>query len=557
MSVYGYKRGSIFWALTLIAVGALFLYRNFNPAVHPWEIIAKYWPILIIFWGLSKLLDYISSRAHPETVPPPLFSGSEVVLLILILVLGTLVSHIVLRPWQQWPAALGIDLDNEDFARAFYNSYTYTQTLSKPATKQSNLLLVNRRGDVEIHGSDQLKIEAVVKETIWAPNEEAAKKLSEQLKVELVEQAGRPILQSNVDSLSGGGHNVRLDVTLRVPRETNTEITTERGDLLLEGLKGEETLTTRRGDAHISTVEGLVRIRKEGGLTEVRDVKGNVEVEGRGQDLDISNVNGLVAVNGEFSGNVQFRNVSQTLRFNSSRTDLTAQRLTGRLTMEVGSLDATGLDGPFEISTRQKDITLTDFKHSVKIVNSNGDIRLSTSTAPTHPIEVDLKKGEIALSLPASSNFQIDASSMHGDVDCDFSGPNLKVVKEGPSPSITGIFGKGGPLIKLSTAYGTIRLDREGLRSPGPPDVRPPAHPVPPTPPAPPPAKATKQVMWRERGDVHAAECDVLYKRPACHGSFGGLLREVRSAVRSCLLEITSQLTNFDPLRTFGSMCPR
>src|SRR5919108_4358822 len=119
MSVYVHRRGSIFWALTLITIGVLFLYQNFNPAVHPWQLIGKFWPILIIFWGLSKLMDYMQVRAHPETAPPSLFTGSEVILLLLILLLGTLISKIALRPWQQWPTLIGIDVKDEDWANMF------------------------------------------------------------------------------------------------------------------------------------------------------------------------------------------------------------------------------------------------------------------------------------------------------------------------------------------------------------------------------------------------------------------------------------------------------
>src|SRR5712692_4470454 len=126
MSMYGYRRGSIFWALTLIGVGAIFLYQNFNPAVHPWQIIAKFWPILIIFWGVSKLIDHLQARAHPDTVPPPLFSGSEVVLLLLILVLGTIVSRVVLRPWHQWASDVGIDMNDDEWGNIFANTYNYT-----------------------------------------------------------------------------------------------------------------------------------------------------------------------------------------------------------------------------------------------------------------------------------------------------------------------------------------------------------------------------------------------------------------------------------------------
>jgi hypothetical protein len=474
MSTYGYRRGSIFWALTLIAVGAVFLWQNFNPAVHPWQVIAKFWPILIIFWGVSKLIDYAQSRAHPETVPPPLFSASEVVLLVLILVLGTLLSKIVLNPWQRWPGSMGVNMDDEGFAHLFMNTYTYTQTFSHAAHPQPHLVLVDRRGDVEVHGSNQATIDAVVKKTIWAPNEDDGQKLSNEVRVEIVEQDGRYLVQTNLDSLADGGHNVRLDYTLRVPYATSTEITVEHGDAILDGLKAEQAVTGSHGDAHITNVEGLVRLTRGSGMTEVRDLKGSLEVQGRGSDIDISGVTGTASIDGEFNGDMDFRDISQTLHFKSTRTDMTAQKLTGRLNMEVGSLELSGIDGPFEISTRQKDITLTDFKHSVKITDTNGDVDLRTSTPPTHPIEVDLKKGEIELSLPPASNFLIDAASPHGEVESDFSGPGLKIVKGGDNPTISGSVGKGGPAVRLDTEYGTIRLLHFG------------AHPAtPPTPPHP------------------------------------------------------------------------
>jgi DUF4097 and DUF4098 domain-containing protein YvlB len=476
MSVYGYRRGSIFWALTLIAVGGVFLYSNFNPALRPWQMIAKFWPILIIFWGLSKLMDYLHAQAHPELVAPPLFSASEVVLLVLILALGTLVSKIVLHPWQHWPEAVGVDVDG-DFANIFLNSYTYTQTLSQPAKPQSGLLVVVRRGDVEVRGADQNTIEAVVKKTIRAANEEEAKKAANDLQISFGEQAGRYLLESNLDSLPHSGRNVRLDVTLRVPKALAAEINTERGDIVLDGLKGEQTLSAK-GDVHLANVEGLVRIHQAGGSVEIRDVKGNVDVDGRGRDVEATGVTGALTVMGEFTGSMQFKNVTQTLRYSSSRTDLTVQKLSGRLNMERDSLDAAGVEGPLEISTKHKDVSLEDFQHSVKISTTNGDVRLRTSVPPAQPIEVEVTKGEIELTLPARSNFQVEASSRHGDVDCDF--PGLTVNKQGETPSITGTLGKGGPLFRLSTSYGTVRLMRQGPRAPAPPE-----------PPAPPRVPAT------------------------------------------------------------------
>ena len=113
-------------------------------------------------------------------------------------------------------------------------------------------------------------------------------------------------------------------------------------------------------------------------------MKGSVELDGRGDDIEVADVSDTVTVHGEFSGALQFRNVGQTLRFESLRTDMTAQKLSGRLDMEVGSLEVNGIDGPFEITTRQKDITVNDFKHSVHITDSNGQITLANLHA-AHP----------------------------------------------------------------------------------------------------------------------------------------------------------------------------
>src|SRR5579862_9334136 len=228
MSVYSYRRGSIFWALTLIGVGALFLWQNFDPSVHPWHLIAKFWPVLIIFWGLSKLVEYIQARTQPETMPPPLFSGSEVVMLILILVLGTIVSKVVLHSGAPW----GWHINDDDFSNMFMNSYNYTKTLSQPAQGSPRLSVEDQRGDVEIRGADQNTIDVVAKESIRADDENAAKKLSDALKLDVVQEAGNYIFRSNRRSLADDGRRITIDLSLRVPLSTYDNINSERGDIV-------------------------------------------------------------------------------------------------------------------------------------------------------------------------------------------------------------------------------------------------------------------------------------------------------------------------------------
>lgn len=461
MSTYRHHRGSIFWALILVAIGALFLYQNFNPAVRPWYLIAKYWPVLIIFWGVSKLIDYFQAKSHPEAHPRSLFSAGEVVLLVIILIIGTIVSKTLLRPWGEWPSMMGIS--DRQFAEMFFNSYTFTQRISQDIEGQPRLLVVNRRGNVEIRGSDQKNIGAVIQETVWAENESAARKIAERLQFHLAQNGGQYELTSNLDSLPSSGRAVRLDMVVHVPQSTAAEVTVDDGDVTASNLKGNQTLTSRRGDVRANEVEGMLQIHKSSGTTSVSKVDGSVEIEGRGGDIGVRDVTGSVTVEGNFSGVTRFENIAQTLRFDSSRTNLATQKLTGNLTMDMGNLTANGVGGPFELSTRDKDILLENFKLNVKIVNSNGDVRLQTQTPPTRPIEVDLEKGEITLSLPASSNFQVDAVSHNGGVSCDF--PGLNVSKGPPMPTIKGSYGNNGPMIRLSSTYGGIHLLRVQTKS--------------------------------------------------------------------------------------------
>jgi hypothetical protein len=335
----------------------------------------------------------------------------------------------------------------------------------------------DQSGDVDIRGADQNAIDVMAKESIRADDENTAKKLSDDLKLEVVEEAGHYLLRSNRRSLADEGRRISIDLSLRVPKATSDDVSSEHGDIVVDGLNGDQTLTTHKGDVRATNVQGIVKIHKSGGSTEVRNVKGSLDLEGHGDDIEVADVSDTVSVHGEFSGALQFRNVGQTLRFESIRTDMTAQKLSGRLDMEVGSMEASGVEGPFEITTRDKDVTVNDFKHSLHVTDSNGQITLATSTPPTHDIQVESKKGEVELTLPAGSNFQIEAYSHHGEVECDFSGPGLKVVKDGDTPSISGSYGKGGALIRINTDYGAIRILRTGSHPPATPSPSTPAEP--------------------------------------------------------------------------------
>ena len=82
--------GTIFWGLILITIGGLLLARNFGYPIPIWSVLARYWPVLIIAWGLVKIVEYFHARRTRDN--RPLFSGGEVALLILVILAGSAIT---------------------------------------------------------------------------------------------------------------------------------------------------------------------------------------------------------------------------------------------------------------------------------------------------------------------------------------------------------------------------------------------------------------------------------------------------------------------------------
>src|SRR5437870_6494690 len=82
--------GTIFWGLTLVAIGGLLLANNLGYSIRIWPYIVRYWPMLLIVWGLLKFVDYFRFRRSGDD--RPLFSGGEVALLILVIFAGSAIT---------------------------------------------------------------------------------------------------------------------------------------------------------------------------------------------------------------------------------------------------------------------------------------------------------------------------------------------------------------------------------------------------------------------------------------------------------------------------------
>jgi hypothetical protein len=437
----GYRRGSVFGALILIGVGGLFLYANLNPEFRPWLVLAKFWPLLIILWGVGKLVDYLMLRGTPEGAAASRLTGGDIFGLILLLIFGTAVSQAVNRNW-------GIDgpirIGGEELGCFLGKEFEFSQEVKQAVTAPGSLTLENRGGNVTISGGvppgGELRL--VARKKVCAASDAEAYRLSQAFEPVLAATGDGYELQWNVRAGERGAVAADLDVQVP-PSITAVNLTVDHGDLRASNFGGDVNVEMRPGGVDISKIGGNVAVEGRGKEFRVREVKGSARIECR-----------------SCYGPIELAAIGGAAEFDSSRTNFRAEGLPGELKMESGEMTLRGARGEVTLATREYEIEVEDVPGPLRLENRNGRVTLRLAKAPTQPIEVSNSSGSIELILPAGSGFVLDASVRNGDIKSDFTGGTLALTEEHGDSTLAGAYGNGRVPIELSTSHGTIYLRR-------------------------------------------------------------------------------------------------
>src|SRR3989442_15543376 len=89
----GVRHRSLAGPIFLIALGALFLYASHRPEFDPWPVVWRYWPLLLIFWGLGRMWDSVRERQNPQGSSSRISVGTTIAGVGFVLVLALLLWH--------------------------------------------------------------------------------------------------------------------------------------------------------------------------------------------------------------------------------------------------------------------------------------------------------------------------------------------------------------------------------------------------------------------------------------------------------------------------------
>jgi len=448
-----YYRRSLAGPIVLIVIGCLFLLHNFGIRLPIWYYFGRFWPLLLILWGVIKLIEHFDANRHGYRASG--IGAGSVFLLLLIIVfgLGAHFSHDV--NWGGVRDQIQID---DDLGGMFGNAYTFDDTIEQAFPSGGSLRIVSDRGAITVQPSDGDNIKVVVHKKLYANNQNDADKYNQGTKPMVTVNGTAVLLNANTNG--AGDHGVSADMDIYVPRKAALDIASRRGDLNITQRNADVKISGQRGDLALNDIDGAVKINLEKGSIRITKVVGDVDIDGRIDDTSVEDVNGAVRMTGDFYNDIRVSKITKTVTFKTSRSDLTLASVPGDLEISGDSLRGTDVVGPSRLVMRSKEVHLDDVTGDLELESTNGDIEVhAANKLPLGRMTITGRKGDITLVLPPNAGFQVDATTRKGDIESDFGGLRIDNPSGGTSTA-TGSVGNGSAKLVIKADVGDIKISK-------------------------------------------------------------------------------------------------
>lgn len=454
------RRTSFVAPLLLIGIGGLFLARNIYPEMPLLEWVSKYWPLILIGWGLLRIVEIVSWAASSKPLPRRGISGGEWVLIVFLCMFGA--SLHAVRGFSNWWPDHMVQWNGLGFLGG--ERYEYPVSAEKACSRTPRIVLEDFRGDAKIigvdaavagGGADQVKV--IGHKTIRSMDQEQADKTNEGAPLEISGDANNVVIRIRRDTAQRF-ERISATLDISVPKGSSVEFHGRTGDLEVNDIAGSVNVTSDNAGVRLKNIGGGARLDlNRSDVVHMSGVKGDVEIKGHGADIELEDMAGPVHVDGTYNGSIELRRLAKPLRFNGPRTSLSIEGVPGEVSMSLGDFSGSKLTGPTHFNARSRDVQISDFSGALEINIERGDLNLRPGL-PLGSIQARLRSGDIRLSLPAAAQFSLNASTNNGSISNPFDG-GFKIEASGRRGSLRGAVG-AGPAIDLETQRGDITVQK-------------------------------------------------------------------------------------------------
>lgn len=446
------RRTSFAAPILLIALGALLLARTLYPGLPLMEYLARYWPVILIGWGLLRIVEILSWSAAAKPLPTRGLSGGEWVLIAFLCLFGLSIRtvHGVSNWFPEHIQLDGLDLFEGE-------RYEYPVSGEKAASHAPHVLLEDFRGDAKINGVDADSVKVTGHKTIRGLGEKEAERSNEGSPFEIGGDANNVVIRVQPDQAGRSGR-VSATLEISVPKGASVEVHGRNGDLDINDIAGSVAITSDNAGVRLKNIGGDARVDlRRSDLIHMSAVKGAVEIKGRGSDIELEDLGGQANIDGAYTGTIELKKLAKPVHFTGTQTEFNIESVPGQVSMTLGDFTGSKLSGPTHLTGRSRDVQISDFTGPLDITLDRGDLNL-TPALPLGRIQAHLRSGDIRLALPAGAQFTLNATTENGDISNPFGG-GLALETKGRQGTLRGAVG-GGASIELETHRGDIAVQQ-------------------------------------------------------------------------------------------------
>ena len=443
------RRGSLFAPLLLIGLGLVFLARNLQPDLRLMDYLAKYWPLLLVLWGVLRTFEILFWASGRQPLPARGVTGGEWMLVLLLCFFGSTLHAV--RGFSGWFPGT-IELGGLD---VFGESYDYAINGEMTSSKTPHVVIESFRGNARITGTGGTSVKVTGHKAVRSIDRDGADRADRETPMELTGDAGTIVLRTN-QNRSSGLRQVTEDVEIAVPKGASIEAHGRNGDFDIQDIDGAVAITSQNTSVRLADIGGAVRLDlAPSQMVRAVNLKGSLDLQGGGGDIDLENIGGGVTINGPYTGNVEFHNLAGSIHLTGPQTEFSAERIPGDVRMPLRNFNASNLVGPVRVQTRLRDVQISGFTNALEVTVENGDIELRPAL-PLSRMDVHTRTGNITLALPRDARFSLSASTGMGRILNQF-GPSLVLEETRRNATLRGANGGADVMLRSDRGEITVR----------------------------------------------------------------------------------------------------
>ncbi len=319
-----------------------------------------------------------------------------------------------------------------------------TATGQRPLLAGSTLDVETSAGSITITGADVADCNIVATITGYAPTEEEAQELAEQVAIEM-ETIGSTLKVRADKPHTGNNQSISVSYRIVVPQQTNVDCHSSYGSLDLANIDGTVTARTSSGSVDAEQIRGSANLSSSyGSITCERFSNGDLVVKTSSGKVTISDATFGRCDAATSYGSVTGHSLSgETIKFRSS---------SGSIDLTDGTADSIDLSTSYgRVNARR--IAVSDLRANSG--SGSVDIDCADACPPELTANVKSSYGSVTFAAPPGFAGQVHLATNYGSVRTDLP---ITISGELSKKKIAGTVGSGHGDLRIETSSGSVTL---------------------------------------------------------------------------------------------------